>query len=80
VGRRAAVRSCADRSGDEAQPAADAPGSAMSVSEMRRTRRGTGLSLDEVSKRSRIPVSLLRQLGGVTCATGRKGSTAGRSS
>ena len=46
----------------EAHPAADEPGSAMSVSEMRRTRRGTGLSLDEVSKRSRIPVSLLRQL------------------
>ena len=33
-----------------------------SISDMRRARRATGLSLQEVSKRSRIPVSLLRQL------------------
>jgi hypothetical protein len=34
----------------------------LSVSDVRRARRDTGLSLDEVSKRSRIPVSMLRQL------------------
>ena len=33
-----------------------------SVSDVRRARRDTGLSLEEVSKRSRIPVSMLRQL------------------
>ncbi len=33
-----------------------------SVSDIRRARRETGLSLDEVSRKSRIPVSLLRQL------------------
>jgi hypothetical protein len=32
------------------------------VSEMRRARRETGLSLQEISKKSRIPVSMLRQL------------------
>ncbi|MEO7273786.1 MAG: helix-turn-helix domain-containing protein [Vicinamibacterales bacterium] len=34
----------------------------LSVSDIRRARRQTGLSLDEVSRKSRIPVSLLRQL------------------
>ena len=34
----------------------------LSVSDVRRARRDTGLSLEEVSKRSRIPVSMLRQL------------------
>ena len=47
---------------EENQGPTDDPGRVMSVSEMRRARRDTGLSLDEVSKRSRIPVSLLRQL------------------
>jgi hypothetical protein len=36
--------------------------SAPTVSDMRRARRATGLSLEEISKKSRIPVSLLRQL------------------
>ena len=35
---------------------------AVVVSDMRRARRETGLSLLEISKKSRIPVSLLRQL------------------
>ena len=47
---------------EENQGPTDDPGRVMGVSEMRRARRDTGLSLDEVSKRSRIPVSLLRQL------------------
>jgi hypothetical protein len=34
----------------------------MTVSDIRRARRDTGLSLSEISKRSRIPVSMLRQL------------------
>ena len=34
----------------------------LSVSDVRRARRATGLSLSEISRRSRIPVSLLRQL------------------
>ena len=34
----------------------------LSVSDIRRARRETGLSLEEVSRKSRIPVSLLRQL------------------
>jgi helix-turn-helix protein/WD40 repeat protein len=42
--------------------AAGVSGNRPSISDMRRARRATGLSLQEVSKRSRIPVSLLRQL------------------
>jgi TolB protein len=34
----------------------------LSISDIRRARRATGLSLSQVAKRSRIPVSLLRQL------------------
>lgn len=34
----------------------------ITISDVRRARRATGLSLDEVSKRSRIPTSLLREL------------------
>jgi hypothetical protein len=41
--------------------AAHAPGQ-LTVSDIRRARRATGLSLDQVSQRSRIPVALLRQL------------------
>ncbi len=36
--------------------------SEVSISEIRRARRATGLPLAEISRRSRIPVSLLRQL------------------
>jgi hypothetical protein len=37
-------------------------GTEATVSDIRRARRDTGLPLDEVSKKSRIPVSMLRQL------------------
>ena len=36
--------------------------SRMNISDIRRARRDTGLSLDEISSRSRIPVPMLRQL------------------
>ncbi len=36
--------------------------SGMDISDIRRARRDTGLSLDEISSRSRIPVAMLRQL------------------
>ena len=60
----------ADPTDDEAEPPGneneddDDIGStgSLSVSDVRRARRDTGLSLEEVSKRSRIPVSMLRQL------------------
>jgi hypothetical protein len=51
------------------EPAASAPTSlarigaeTLTISDIRRARRATGLPLSEVSSRSRIPVSLLRQL------------------
>jgi hypothetical protein len=37
-------------------------GSGLTVSDIRRARRATGLSLAQIAKRSRIPVALLRQL------------------
>jgi hypothetical protein len=41
---------------------ADLPQGALTISDIRRARRKTGLSLTQVAERSRIPVSLLRQL------------------
>jgi hypothetical protein len=51
----------ADPAEEESVGTTEAAGS-ITVSDMRRARRDTGLSLDEISKRSRIPVSMLRQL------------------
>ena len=67
---RAMGLQAADPTDDEAEPDGneneedDDIGStgSPSVSDVRRARRDTGLSLEEVSKRSRIPVSMLRQL------------------
>jgi cytoskeletal protein RodZ len=52
VGRPAETRGASALSGD----------TELSVSDIRRARRATGLTLAQVSERSRIPVSLLRQL------------------
>lgn len=40
----------------------DAPSDDVTISDVRRARRATGLSLAEVAERSRIPISLLREL------------------
>ena len=39
-----------------------ADGRSLTISDIRRARRATGLTLDEIATRSRIPVALLRQL------------------
>jgi hypothetical protein len=62
-----AVRDADDPEAEDAPVEGDpVPGPAREtsagVSEMRRARRETGLSLQEISKKSRIPVSMLRQL------------------
>lgn len=60
----AAVRTlCASwMSAMHADAAAAAPASAVTISDIRRARRATGLTLKEIAERSRIPVSLLREL------------------
>lgn len=45
-----------------ATPARVAPPAALTISDVRRARRATGMTLTEISIRSRIPVSLLREL------------------
>jgi hypothetical protein len=53
----------AEEGAEESSPISGAPRDiSAGVSEMRRARRETGLSLQEISKKSRIPVSMLRQL------------------
>jgi Tol biopolymer transport system component len=43
-------------------PAVSEPEPALTISDVRRARRATGLTLAQISERSRIPVSLLREL------------------
>ena len=52
----------ADAIGLQQQSRAAQPSDELSISDIRRARRATGLTLAEVSERSRIPVWLLRQL------------------
>jgi cytoskeletal protein RodZ len=52
----------ADAIGLQQQSRAAEPSDELSISDIRRARRATGLTLAEVSERSRIPVWLLRQL------------------
>lgn len=47
---------------DAPSPADSAQAGALTISDVRRARRATGLSLAEISRRSRIPADLLRQL------------------
>jgi hypothetical protein len=51
-----------DAAVDRIAPRSDLEESEVTVSDLRRARRASGLPLREVSERSRIPISLLRQL------------------
>ena len=57
-----AVRPETSSSGGPADPATAAVDSDLTISDVRRARRATGLTLSDISARSRIPVSLLREL------------------
>jgi hypothetical protein len=59
------TRAIEKRRGTQAPPLANVqplPTTRFTISDVRRARRATGLSLDEVSSRSRIPAALLREL------------------
>src|SRR5204863_9107242 len=60
--RRPASAPNASAAPHRADYAGDRRGAPTDLAAMRRARRATGLSLTEVSRKSRIPVSLLRQL------------------
>jgi hypothetical protein len=47
---------------DAASVAEDEPSAPLTISDIRRARRATGLPLSEIAERSRIPLDLLRQL------------------
>ena len=53
---------CAAVECEEPLPAGPIPSAAFSISDVRRARRATGLTLADVADRSRIPISLLREL------------------
>lgn len=48
--------------GSEPHPAAQVVNDDLSISDVRRARRATGLTLSDIAERSRIPISLLREL------------------
>ena len=61
----AGTRAISTRQGTQTLPLAPVeplPTTRFTISDVRRARRATGLSLDEVSSRSRIPAALLREL------------------